>query len=80
MPVDADDAAGRGQAVHLRFAIQLLPQHAALRARRARRDVDVDALHRRQVDHHAAVDRRPAGHVVPAAADGDFEVERTAPA
>jgi hypothetical protein len=38
------------------------------------RAVDADAGHWRQVDHHAAVDRRQPGHIVTAAADGDFEL------
>ena len=45
------------------------------RAVRARR-IDVNALHRRQIDHQAAVDRRPAGDVVAAAAHRDLEAER----
>ncbi len=73
----ADDAAGSRQPVHLRFAVQFFPQHAALRPRGARHRIDVDAFHRRQIDHHAAIDGRPSGHVVTAAADGDFEIERT---
>ena len=40
--------------------------------------VDVDALHRRQIDHQAAVDRGAAGDVVAAAADGDLEVRACA--
>ena len=45
------------------------------RATCARR-VDVDSLHRRQIDHQAVVDRGAAGDVVAAAADGDLEAER----
>ena len=69
----ADDPAGRREAVHLRLAIEDLPERAALGLRRARRGIDVHAAHLRQVDHHAAVDGRAAADVVPAAADGDLE-------
>ena len=76
MPVLADDAAGRREAMQLRFAIELGPEHAALRPRRPRARVDVDAFHRRQIDHQPAIDDGRSGDIVAAAADGDFEVER----
>src|SRR5205823_2990247 len=38
--------------------------------------IDVNAFHRREIDHEPAVARGPAGDVVAAAADGDFEVQR----
>ena len=76
MPVVRDDAASRRQPVQLRFPVQFLPQHAALRACRARCRVDVDPLHRREIDHQAAVDRGAAGDVVSAAPHRDFEVQR----
>ena len=34
----------------------------------------MNAFHRRQVDHHAAVDRRAPGDIVAAAAHGDLEL------
>ena len=40
------------------------------------RGVHVNALHRRQIDHQALVDRRPARDVVTAAAHRHFEAER----
>src|SRR5439155_1401137 len=58
----------------LGLAIQFLPQNAALRAHGARFRVDVDPLHRREINHHSGVDRRAARDVVFAAADGDFQV------
>ena len=56
-----------------RLAVQLAPGDAALRARRLRCGIDVDAFHEREVDHHAAVRDRLTGHVVPAASHRDLE-------
>jgi hypothetical protein len=72
-----DDAAGRREAMQLRLAVELSPQDAALGAHGARGDVHQNALHRRQVDHHARVDRRAARDVVAAAADRDLEAQRS---
>ena len=47
---------------------------AGLRARRARARVDLDALHRREVDDDAAVDGGEAGDAVAAAAHGDEQL------
>ena len=58
------------------LAIELSPQDAALRAHRARGDVHINALHRRQIDHQTLVDRRAAGDVVTAAAHGHLEAQR----
>jgi hypothetical protein len=70
-----DDTPRRRETVELRLAIELLPQHAALRASGPRARVYVDALHRRQVDHHSVVDSGPPADVVAAAPDGDLEAE-----
>ena len=76
MPVVADDSAGRRKAVQLRFAIELLPQHAALRPDGALCRVDVDSLHRREVDHQAVVDRGTSTDIVSATADGNLQIQR----
>ena len=68
-----DRAARDGEPVGRSLAIQLAPQHAALRAHGTRARVDVDPLHRRQVDHQRAVDHGAAGNVVTAAAHADLE-------
>ena len=60
----------RRQAEGLRLVVELAPRHAALRLHRAPRAVDPDALHRREVDHQAAVADGVAGDVVTAPADG----------
>jgi hypothetical protein len=73
----ADDAAGGGQTVKLGFTIELFPEDAALRACCALRGIDVDALHRREIDHQAVINRGASTDVVTAAAYGDFEVQRT---
>ncbi len=72
----ADHAAGRRETVELRLAIELLPQHAALGPRRSRGRIDVNAFHRREIDHQAAVDGSASADVVATAANGDFEAER----
>ena len=66
-----DEAAGRGQAEGLGLGVELAPGEAALGPHGARLGVDPDALHRREVDHQAAVAGGVAGHVVAAAAHGD---------
>ena len=60
-----------------RLAVQLAPQHAALRSQDHRLWVDVDAPHGRQVDHQRVVDDRPPGDVVPAASHAYVEPGRT---
>ena len=76
MPVVETTPPVVAEPVQLGVAVEFLPQHAALRARGASGGVDVDPFHRRQVDHQAAVDRRPPRDVVAAAADRDVEVQR----
>jgi hypothetical protein len=53
-------------------AIDVGPRGAALHVDRATGGVDADAVHRRKVDHEAAVDDGGARHVVPAAADAPW--------
>ena len=57
------------------LAVELAPGDAALRPHRSALGIDVDAFHRRQVDHHPAVDGRAARHVVAAAANRDLEAQ-----
>ena len=75
-PRAADDAAGRGQSVQLCLAVELFPQHAALRAYRAYTRVHVNAFHRRQIDHHTLVYRRPAPDIVTSASYRHVEAVR----
>ena len=63
-----DDAAHRRQAVKLRLAVELAPEHAGLSARGARCRVDPDPLHRREIDHEAAVAERMTADAVAAGA------------
>src|SRR5262245_2142380 len=60
----------------LRLAVVLLPEDAALGSGEPRSGIDMDALHRRQVDHEPVVDGGPTGHVVAATADGHFQIQR----
>jgi hypothetical protein len=46
----SDDAPGRRQTVDLRLAIELTPKDTTLGARHAGEPVDVDSLHRHQID------------------------------
>ena len=71
-----DRPAGDGEPMGRGLAVQLAPEHPALRAHCARAGVHVDPLHRREVDHQRAVDDRTAGDVVTAAADADLETLR----
>jgi hypothetical protein len=73
-PRVADEPARRGEPAAGRRAVELAPQHAARRARRARLGVDRDGLHQRQVDHHAAVAHAMPSDRVAAAADRDDQV------
>ena len=68
------DPTGGGQPEPLRRLVQLAPQQTRLRPGAAAGRDDPDVLHRRQVDDHPAVAARRAGHVVPAAADGQGQV------
>ena len=63
-----DDPAHRRQAVKLRLAVELAPEHAGLGPGGARRRVDPDPLHRRKVDHEAAVAERMTTDAVAAGA------------
>ena len=76
-PCAPDDAAGRRESMQLRLAVEFSPEHAALSAHRTRGGIHVNALHRRQIDHQAVVDRRPARDIVSSAAYRYLEAERT---
>ena len=57
-----DDPARRREPERLGLAVELAPEHAGLRPRRARLRIDADALHRPEVDDDAAVaDRHGPG-------------------
>jgi hypothetical protein len=64
-PVVASPVAGRGP-------VELVPGDAALRPDGPPPPVHLDALHRREVDHQAAVGDGQAGDVVTAAAHGNL--------
>ncbi len=67
-PRVGDDPADRRQPVELRLAVELAPEHAGLSARGARRRIDPDPLHRREVDHEAAFAERVTADAVAAGA------------
>ena len=75
-PGAADNPARRREAVHLGLAIELFPQGATLGPDGAAPRVDVDPLHRRQVDQQAAIESGVPGDVVAAAAHRDRQVKR----
>ena len=62
-----DLAAGGREAERLRLAVELAPRQAGLGDCRLRRRIDMDALHRRTVDHQAVVHDRVPGDAVAAA-------------
>ena len=62
----AHDSTHRRKPEELGLAVELAPQHARFGARRPGLRVDVNAFHRRQVDHEPAVaERMPADPVAP---------------
>ena len=63
-----DHAARRDQPERLGLPVDVRPERAALHVRQASLGVDLHAAHRREVDQHAAVDRRQPGDRVAAAA------------
>ncbi len=75
-PCASDAAAGGCESIQLCLTIELSPQDATLSPHRARGAVHVNALHRRQIDHQAVIDRCPACDIVTAAADRHLEAER----
>ena len=72
------DAAGRGKTMKLGLAVEFAPGDAALRPRRFAFAIDMDALHRRQIDHDAVVDRRSSGDIVAPASHRDLKAEFSA--
>jgi hypothetical protein len=68
------DAARSGEAEGLGLTVDLAPKQSRLRARGPRDGIDPEALHRGQIDDDSAIARRRAGHVVAAAAHGDYEL------
>jgi hypothetical protein len=66
-----DQPSRRGQAVPLGGLVEDTPGDSASRPGPASPDVDLDGLHRRQVDDEAVVAGRVAGDVVGAAADSN---------
>src|SRR4029434_3895578 len=59
--------------MRLRLAVEFTPGHSALRARCATDRINVNTLHERHVEHQPIVADGPAGDVMTAAADGQFE-------
>ena len=62
--------------MQLRLAVELPPQDAALSAHSAPAHIHVNALHRRQIDHQALIDRGPPRDIVTPAAHRHLEAER----
>src|SRR5262245_15499678 len=67
------DASSSGETVDLCFAVELVPDDAALRACRARLRIDVYSLHEGHIDHQAIIDGRPARDAVTTTANRDLE-------
>ena len=59
----------------MRLAVEFGPCDAALRPHCIPVWVDVDAFHRREVDHQTIVDGRASRDIVAPTADGDLEAE-----
>ncbi len=69
-----DDPAGRGEPEGLGLVIEIGKRRAAFHARRPVGRIDVDGIHRRQIDYEAIVAHRRARDVVSAAADRHLQV------
>jgi hypothetical protein len=69
-------APGGRQPERLRFLIERAPQQARFGARRPPGRVHPNPLHRRQIDHQAAVTHGVSGDVVPAATDRHQQIVR----
>jgi hypothetical protein len=69
-----DRTTGHGEPVGVGLAIQLAPEHAPLRPYGTRARVDIDPLHRAQIDHQRPVDHGTSRNVVTAATHADVEV------
>ena len=65
------EAERRREAVLLGRGVELAEQHARLRSQRPTVGIDVDVLHRRHIDHDAAVTRREPGDAVAAGSHRD---------
>ena len=70
-----DVTGGRGEAVWLRRPVECAEQRAALDPGASSDRVDPNAVQRGQIDHQAVRRDGEAGHVVPAAAYPDLQVE-----
>jgi hypothetical protein len=75
IPGGGHDTAGDRKLVQLRLAVEFSPGHATLSPNRTSDGIDVNTLHRRQVDHKPAIDGRASRHIVAAAANRDFKVQ-----
>ena len=68
------EAAGGGEAERLRLVVEARSRSRRPARARCGAGIDLDALHRREVDDDAAVDAGEAGDAVPAAADRDGQL------
>jgi hypothetical protein len=57
--------------------IQLARCHSRLHVRDTPFGIDRDVFHRRKIDHHSTFAHRFSEHIVPAAANRNFEVRST---
>ena len=63
------------ETVQLGFPVELAPGDAALRPYRAAFGIDVNSLHRREVDHQSAINGSAPCHVMTATTNCDFEAQ-----
>lgn len=74
-PGAGHDAAGHGQAMGLRLAIEFCPGDATLHPSDPPLGIDENALHGCDIDHQATVDGRSPGNVMAATANRRFEAQ-----
>ena len=77
-PRRGDHAAGGRQSVDVGRAVVFVPGHAGLRAHPPRRRIDMDAAHRREIDHEPALGCREPCDVVASAADRHLDASLAA--
>ena len=69
------DATRDRQVVELSLAIELTPRNSTLSTHGQAAGIDVNSLHRGEVDHYPAINSGAASHVVASSANGDLEAK-----
>src|SRR6266545_2293106 len=71
-----DEAGGNGEAERLRLAVELAQENTGLHADGPGLRINMDPLHKTEIDNHPAVADRVAGIAVASSAYGDEQCQR----